>query len=231
MTDTGGTNSILKHLIASGDFSEAALKRIFKRLSKKTHPDLTGARGEPFIRLKEEYEEAENFLRKYRRKLDLSRSELRKALFESLEHYTASGLHSQRVRLRPELNERNRALIRRTLDLAQLYDSDFARIFERYSVPLPRSYGDWKREKSLRAATGLFISGLNAFLNFQQTGSPLPKRMAESYLSECLASLQTGDKGGSVADFTRWLVSELELPPVHADNPNEGKTYENHSVH
>ncbi len=62
-----GTPQNLEHIINKilnhGGYTEEELDRLFRALSKQTHPDLGGGDGEAFIRLREAYETAKARLR------------------------------------------------------------------------------------------------------------------------------------------------------------------------
>jgi hypothetical protein len=54
---------IIRKILDQGSYTEAELDRLFRVLSKQTHPDLGGGDGEAFIRLREAYETAKYRLR------------------------------------------------------------------------------------------------------------------------------------------------------------------------
>jgi len=58
------TNILLQNLLSQGDFSESELKRTYYELCKETHPDITGKGSAPFLRLQQDYIDAQEYLRR-----------------------------------------------------------------------------------------------------------------------------------------------------------------------
>jgi hypothetical protein len=56
-------DTIIRKILDHGRYTEAELDRLFRALSKRTHPDLGGGDGETFIRLRQAYETAKLRLR------------------------------------------------------------------------------------------------------------------------------------------------------------------------
>jgi hypothetical protein len=58
MEQPQNVEQIIRKILDRGSYSEEELDRLFRVLSKQTHPDLGGGDGEAFIRLREAYETA-----------------------------------------------------------------------------------------------------------------------------------------------------------------------------
>ncbi len=91
-------NPFIKEFIKKISVSQEDLKSSFRKLSKKTHPDLGGSEAD-FIELQRQYEEAREFLKQTAKekkasaeKLSSYKAQAREALFLYLRHYKILGL-------------------------------------------------------------------------------------------------------------------------------------------
>lgn len=221
LQDLLAQNTLLRILHSGEDFTLPALKRLYRILCKRTHPDLAG-NTEKFQTLQLEYEEALQYLealQDYRQHLgNMDIQELRRSLYMSLHQYTVSGLHSFRIRLKPELKSRNTAIIRDVLYWANLYDSRLVPIFARYNQFTFQNFVEWERDRFFRKGRRLFLQGLRSAFEFQRSNSHKALRTALSYLKDAeyiLNLLGRNPVSSTVFDFAHWLASDLvrHAPP------------------
>ena len=214
-------NRLLAELLVSGEeLSETELKRVYRRLCKLTHPDLTGKDGREFTRVNEEYQEARKYISRLdksfgpgRAKLPRGRLDPGLALFVSLLYYTTSGLHSTRVRLKPALKARNRLVIERVVRWAEIYDPEFIPVFIAYNKSWLIRFTDRETRIRLRRAKRLFLSGLNFFFDYKIRGYGVARKVCVSYLKEASFEFLGIDREqvrGAFIDFIRWLLKEMD---------------------
>jgi len=214
------TNRLISELLFTGsELTESELKRVYRGLCKKTHPDLTGKDGSEFSKVHEEYQDAKRYISRLDRffgpgkaKLPKGRLDPGQALFISLLHYTASGLHSTRVRLKPALKARNRHVIERVIRWAEIYDPSFIPVFIAYNKSWLIRFTDRETRIRLKRAKQLFIKGLNFFFDYKLRGNAVAEKLCLSYLKEaCFEFLSLDHKQvrESFIDFSRWLLKEI----------------------
>ncbi len=217
MNNEEWTNPFIRRLIADGEVSEASLKRLFKRQVKAAHPDLTGGGSAEFIILKRDYEEALRILREHPVRSSEPAGDPRRSFYASLLRYTAAGLHSERVRVKPELRDRNESLIRQVFDAALAYSPDFVPIFSEYTAVSPRTFAEWQQGKKTRGVRRCLSFGLHWFFDYQQGGSERARRTAVSFLRDAQdAADRLPPEAGisSIGKLARWLLNELALPSL-----------------
>lgn len=223
-------NRILKELIKSRNFSEKEAKRVFRKLSKLTHPDITKKNSsEDFINLKMELEEAlaviknptlvENILKSEDSFLFDEENEvnLRVNLYRWLEIYISLGIYSQKIRLKKELKERNEKIISSIINLSKLYDEEFAELFEEFNSNYFQPFDEWFEERELRNARKLLINGIRKFLDYENTGNLLTLRTATSYFNDAYYEYSLKSKSEyhkSTLRMISWFLKELSKPPL-----------------
>jgi hypothetical protein len=228
-------NRILKELIASKNFTEKEAKKIFRKYSKMIHPDITKTdTNEDFINLKKEFEEAlvviknpllvENILKEETPSLEnekINTFNIRKMLYEFLELYVILGIYSQKIRIKPELKERNEKIIKKIITISKDYDDNFAILFEKFNSLYFQSFEEWYEERQLKNAKKLFINGIRKFLEYQNTGSVTCLRMAMSYLNDAYYEYEhraRSEYHENVIKLIEWFLTELDKPPLVKDS-------------
>lgn len=214
------SNILLIELFSRQDINEQELKRIYRQFCKKTHPDRIGGTGDGFIRIQKEYKEALRYLNRLNRYVNADISfngkiDPRRALYSALLHYTAAGLHSMRMRLRPALRSRNISIVKKVIEWAEIYDPPFIRFFLEYNRMYVNSFTEWKSRKKFRHVKRLFRQGLHFFFDYQFRSKLNAGRISLSYFKDAesrLELLKPGAYRNAVLSFTRWFISELELP-------------------
>lgn len=217
-------NSLLKKLFTIKQFDEENLKMIYRKLCKRTHPDLNGGKSDKFLKVKEEYEEAMSFLKKMKgyniEGADFDIEELmnpRHAFMQSFYYYHVAGLHSIKVRLKNELKERNREIIRKVIFWANLYDRSFIPIFLEYNRSYLLSFNMWRTDKMFEVGRKHFLTGISWFFDYQRYGLDSYRRVTKSFLDDALFelnNLESTPYRSSIIDIIYWLLEELEKLPV-----------------
>ena len=238
MSQVAQTNSIIRKLISGGEISESELKRIYRNLCKETHPDLCGGEKDKFLKLQADYKEAITYIESlkqnykdhenvslfqfyYKKEADnLNHENInpRLAFYDSLYRYTASGLHSARIRIKPELRERNISIISEVINWARFYDPVFIKLFIEYNKNHLRRFNEWLIEKKFVQAKNLFLKGLANFFTFQQQGLPGAQRTSQSYIEDAIYNLEQLNltpPQQAVLNFCFWLKDELQLPAIN----------------
>jgi hypothetical protein len=210
-------NSIVQRLIGGGKITREQLKKIYRTLSKLTHPDLKHEDDRQFIRLHEEYEEALAHWDALRTRLageDGSTIDIRTLFYGSLRHYLAAGLYSQRVRLRPDIKKRNEMVMREVLSWARLYNPAFMTVFLDFNKSHLRRYLEWSKRDALARARKIFIMGFRNAVDYQYSCNAQSLRTADSFFTDCLRLLETiapSAASRALAGLARWFREELAV--------------------
>ena len=133
--ETTATEAIIRRIITTGSYTEEELTRVFRYLSKKTHPDLVGGDGETFIRLRATYNRAKEKSRREKptefdpylfiREAGFSgKSSPRLCLYISLKIFFTLGMHNYKRRQVGGAG-RNQRLILSIFHWGRLYDPAF----------------------------------------------------------------------------------------------------------
>ena len=210
-------NRLIRELMKESEVSEDNLKKIYRNLCKKTHPDLTGKNSQEFKNLQKDYKEAIEYLLEFDRLSDEKTAKPRIYLYKALQSYLAYGLFSSRIRNKPALRQRNESLLREIINLSGLYSKEFMNIFIEYNRVHIKKLNEWDLEKKIRKAKNIFLSGLNCFLDYEGGGNIMAYRACKSYLGDCIYELQIIGNGQSqkmLLDFSNWILKEIELPPA-----------------
>ena len=217
MIEQMSQNRLIREMLKDKGITSDNLKKIYRALCKKTHPDITGKNGNEFINLQREYEEARKYVVEFE---GLSAEKILKPryfLYKNLRDYVSYGLFSSRIRKHPVLKQRNEALLTEIIKLANLYSKEFMKIFLEYNRVHIKKLNEWSTEKKIKNAKRLFLSGINCFLDYEGNGNILSYRASKSYLYDCICELKLIGKGHTqnmLNDFCVWILKELELPPV-----------------
>jgi len=223
MLDINTENQILKELITLNDFSEKTLKKIYRRLSKKFHPDLSNKSGDEFVKLQKDYEEAKEFIKNLKfdvsfvKDNDKENIDPRAEFYDKLYYYTVSGLHSIKIRIKPKLKERNDKIIEQVLYWAEKYNPLFIPIFKEYNKIFFIPLNEMEVAKKIYRAQKLMIKGLYFFFDYQKNGLESYKNIAISYIEDSLYELKLldySDYQKSIVDFAEFILKELIMPPI-----------------
>ena len=217
------SNDIIRQLINSGHISESELKSIYRGLSKETHPDLTGGDSSEFLKIREEYRQAQSYLNVLKSQNGTHREQPflsgnpgrtspfsptriifdsgfrraidpRAGLYVGLFRYAAAGLYSQRVRAKSTSNRRNLNIIRTVVYWAHLYDPEFISIFINYNRLHLVQYRDVVGDRKIIAGRRFFIQGLNWFVQFQDRGRSTAFEIGWETLSRAIDNLQLAQR-------------------------------------
>jgi hypothetical protein len=210
-------NRLIRELLKESEVSEEGLKKIYRTLCKKTHPDITGKNSEEFKNLQKEYKEAIRYVSEYEELSDEKVSKPRIHLYKALKSYLAYGLFSSRIRNKTSLRQRNESLLKEIINLSNLYSKEFMNIFIEYNRVHIKKLNEWDLEKKIRKAKNIFLNGLNCFLDYEGGGNIMSYRACKSYLGDCIYELKiigTGQSQKMLLDFSMWILKEIELPPA-----------------
>jgi hypothetical protein len=210
-------NRLLKELLLKSEVTEENLKKIYRDLCKKTHPDITGKSGGAFNDLQKEYREAVKYLSDYE---SISSDKIRQPrmhLFKCLRDYVSYGLYASRIRNKPKLRQRNETLLKEIISMANIYDREFLGIFMEYNKVHVKKLNEWDLEKKIKGVRKLFLNGLNCFLDYESNGNVMSYRACKSYIDDCICEINLigiGQSLKTVYDFSSWILKEIEKPPV-----------------
>jgi hypothetical protein len=214
-------NSFIRAMEVSGELSAAELKKLFRRASKKAHPDLSGSSGETFLRLKAEYEEALAFLVRdaasgtdstrgtgSRPAARTSPTEARRRLLSGLRAFTVK-LFTTRA---------DPILDGMIVDAAD-YDPGIAALLARYRDEIYRIHSEWSSKANLYYTHSIFISGARQLFLYFDEGKPLHRTLVLRYREAMdgwtrnLAPEYTG----ILSRLYDWIESELDKEPLASD--------------
>lgn len=215
-------NRLIMLLTESGDFSDKGLQKAYYTLCKEAHPDSHGGSTEDFIHLSEEYEQAKEglpWLREYfgrfksRQESQVNIVSVRLAFYMSLRRYAVAGLYSTKVRLRSNLQARNRIILEEVVKSSSLYDKGFIPLFLQFNRNHLKKYSLWFIDRSFKNGRNYFIKGFGFFFDYQLRGTKEMYNIAHSYLTDARYELdQSLDSPArsSMLAFVNWLLLELD---------------------
>lgn len=220
-------NTLLQRLVTRGAISADELKRIYHELCKVTHPDLSKNDHSLFQKLQQEYEEAKQALEHVQDFFRILQPQegglaaetvridtLRKGLYDSLEHYTAAGLHSNRIRLNPVLKLRNRLLIQDVLYWAKLYAPEFVTIFIDYNKLFIQDYASWKANELLKRGRRFLLRGFHSCFDFEKNNLKRSFQLACSWLKDAIDIFRLASHSAMARSHLAlavWLLTDLEV--------------------
>jgi hypothetical protein len=200
-------NSFIRALEESGDFSVARLKGLYRKASKKAHPDIAPGDGQAFVKLKREYEEAIAYLKKDapERKEKPTPELARRALLKNLQLFTMKVFTKQAD---PVLD----AMVETATD----YDPALGALLARYRQELYRSHAQWSNDANLYYAHSVFISGARQLFLFYDSGPGLHKTLVLRYREAMAGWTRKIDPEFTeiLSSLYDWIESELDKEPV-----------------
>ena len=214
-------NTIVKRLIAEGELSQSHLKKVYRELCKHAHPDLKNRDSVEFIQIQEEYEQAKKHLCEIKKIFNksedshpfLSVNDIRKQFYQSLYHYTAAGMHSVRVRIKPEIRKRNTTLLQQVLYWAKFYNPAFIDIFLKYNKAYFRRFHNWQKKDKFVKAQRLFLRGLRDCFDYERNGNIRTYRASQSFLEDAVSNLKLANQDSlslSLLEYAEWMMQELK---------------------
>lgn len=217
---------IIQKILATGSCSPEDLDRLYRHLSKQTHPDLTGSDGEAFIRLQETYHKARD-LAAVQKKPPVDHFRIiREAGFEAvpaprinlyivLRRFFQAGYHHRKVRDNPA-SLRRFAEVLETLEYwAGRYSPPVQEIIEGYLDHDTDFMNTTKQFRDFAFGRKLFIQGADLFFRYQASGRAQTASLAEEKLALSAAIIEkTAGEGHPAAAFSRWFADELKKPPL-----------------
>ncbi len=229
-------NIFIKKIQSGEKNNKRELKRYYRSLAKKIHPDVSQYSRETFNRLQNQYQEACIFLRQYNsitnketktqsaNKPVTKKQEDQKNppydFYRYFYYYTAVGLPSQNHKVRN--NKRNRSLTRLILHYAIQYRDDLGLWILEY---------DSKCNMNLSTEAGTthlgsfyFYKGLTSFLWWQGYGDKWNYRLANSFLADAVSILPR-DKSNNNRELmirlTDFFLEELKGEPALFHNDHQ----------
>ncbi|MBN1524981.1 MAG: hypothetical protein JW904_10880 [Spirochaetales bacterium] len=215
-------NTMLKRLIAEGNLSPENLKKLYRHLSKLSHPDIKKEDSAEFIQLTDEYEEAMSNLERIKSYLMqrgpagdvLDAEDIQRMFFSSLRHYLAAGMNSQRMRIRADVRKRNDLILREIVYWAKLYDPAFIPVFLNYNKTYLRRFTEWKKRDEIMRAKKLFYFGFHDTIKYEENRSRRALAAAQTNLKECLEILamhSSNPFAKAMQDCAAWFLIRLDL--------------------
>ncbi len=201
-----GDNRLIALLEKENDVSEKGLKRLFRRLCKSAHPDATGGKGERFIGLRRDYEEALALIRTGRpAEPALPRPVLRERILDSLRRYA----------MREMTREAEKDLLA-LIDLSKHYDPPLAALWRDYRGQFYQTYSSWVSEGDVYYAHGHFIAIVKQFFYYREAYTARHRTLFLNYLKDLDGRLKKLDpeRAATLLGIARWLERELDAPRV-----------------
>ncbi|RKX75073.1 MAG: hypothetical protein DRP87_15375 [Spirochaetes bacterium] len=221
---------IITRILTKGEFDSGDLNRLYRFLSKQTHPDLTGKDGESFIRVREAYLKAraklENFkTARFKGDFDFNRI-LREegfhgsypprfCLYIALNRYFTLGLYNRKLRDSSPLLKRNELIINTVIYWADRYDADFSALFRQFNLKRFYALSTTREMRNYYNGKRMFLEGATGFFNYQKTGRVTTAKVARDKftLAASVLSLCTSPDN-PISVMALWFRNELEKEPA-----------------
>jgi hypothetical protein len=199
-------NQLLDLLQAKGTPSVVRLKRLYRRLCKKTHPDLTRESQEKFVRLHQSYEEALQILSQGRLEekkpgqvAQPTGAALRGAVLRNLYRFALkfNGLETEQVF--SALLEQVKLYRMETYHDLVVYQSIFLRTFDR-----------WHDDGKIYYTHNLWIACIRELAFYYSFGLSRYRTLLEGYLRDLEKRVVNLDeaKRGNLLRLAGWLAEE-----------------------
>jgi len=232
--------SIRQELSAAADNTE--LDKIYRRLSKHTHPDLAGGSGEDFLVLQQEFEAAG---RKLQAPMDSQQTaghvrtssaypgetgtfdplalfadmgyatpaNPRTALYLCLYRYHTANLGSHKIRSNQSLRKRNILILRTLLWWAREYDPLFHDMFLHYDQVQAEVLKPTAYLKAASDARKFLQEGFDSFMRYQEDGRLGMASIARNRLETAIDCIDVYKlSADGLGEFANWLLQELSKP-------------------
>jgi hypothetical protein len=201
-------NRLLAALDRNNQLSVETLKRLYRGLAVRVHPDAPRGSAEEFVKLQAEYEEALAYLFGCQPKAVSRRprpTSPREAFLRALYLYALMyGRKNWRSRL-PAL-----------IKLAAAYDEELGVLFKGYRDLFLGIFDGIDYLTSLRHTHRLFLATVRALAWFYETGSAWDRRVLTSFLDDLsrTAGGLRGELGEVVLELCRMIRVEADRPAV-----------------
>ncbi len=212
-------NLLLAEFIKGGELSREALKRAYRKMCLEAHPDLNSNANYDFVSLQKDYEEMldsfedlTNHLISIRsRTLKYTFSDLKKDFYSTLKEYIVFGLYSPRVKIRPDLKERNEKIVRKLIYLASRYDPSFIEPFNMFNSISIHSFQSQRIERMNKKLKSTFLHGVHLVIDHMRMNEERTKRAALSYLKDIkYMPVPENQLGKSIWELSEWFIKELD---------------------
>ena len=220
---------IIRKVLSTGTYSADELDHLYRYLSKKTHPDLTGNDGEAFIRLRETYLRAREQLHlpgsqnappfdPFRIIAELGFEAVpapRINLYILLRRFFQAGFHNRKIRNRSSSLRRAAEILEAIGYWSDRYSPQLKSIINGYLDRGADFMNTTKQFRDFSFGRRLFIQGTDLFFRFQSSGKEGTRSLAEEKLTLSAVILRKTTGGGHpLTAFGQWFLEELEKPPV-----------------
>jgi hypothetical protein len=161
-------NTFIQILENENDVSVKKLKQIYRIISKKVHPDICNGSNEAFLKLKKEYEEAQQLIEKgeYQHKKNLNREESRIELLK----------HLYQFYLRIYTKKADNIIIE-MINLSGMYDLKIQKMLNRCNEVMYKKHTEWKNDARTYYAHNVFLICIMQFFQCYNDETELPKRV------------------------------------------------------
>jgi len=205
-------NELLGLLERNGPPTVQRLKRLYRRLTKKAHPDLTRESHEAFVRLHRSYEEALRLLSqpaqprqtappgsKAGKRGQGPEIPLRLAVLKTLYRYALkfNGVETQGV-------------FATLLELAKQYRSDVHADLLTYEKIFLQTYGAWRGDGTVYYAHGLWIACIRELAYYLSFGQARYLTLLKAYRKDLAKRSERlrADQGQNLRRLGQWLLEE-----------------------
>jgi hypothetical protein len=200
-------NSLIDQLKTTDALAVESLKRLYRSLALKLHPDITKESGRQFVQLQEEYEAALRILlssngskgtghaAEQKKTLDPRTEFLRAFYIFSIKYYGKHWRH-----LVPGLTR-----------LADIYGERIGKLFSVYNIAFLQSSNGDMVEGAVAEANDILLTTIKRLACYYEDGLPHHSRLIESYLDELYERSKKLDieKGKCIQRMSNWLREEL----------------------
>lgn len=221
---------IIDRIIKTGEYTDADLKKLYRMLSKQTHPDINGGSTEEFKKMCMVISEAQKRLEgsdsiaagtgsfdPVRVFADAGYNGpyvARPCLYKALHRYYHLDIHTYRIRANPKLLQRNELVVKTILYWGRLYDPDFCQIFTTYHQTNVFFSIASKQPGKYSQVKNLFYAGFMNFLYYQsgkysEFKMKYSRELLHSARNTLTAQVSPSHPFLCIID---WLVNELEKP-------------------
>ena len=228
--DDTSLEAVIEELRHREDLTKEELKRRFRSLVMRTHPDRPGGTERDFIRVREEFARLEEELRNQNarrmvydgfdplsipRELGLQEpiSE-RTALYASISRYMSAGIYAFKIRSNPSLRSRNVRIIKSVLYWGDRYDPHFVKLFSNYLRQQNNFTFVSGEHRVYSFVRKVFNRGVDWALQYQQYGREATAKVARDWLGYAafIASSSAHPGTESLKALALWFIKELEKP-------------------
>lgn len=208
--DQSSQNPFIRAMEASGEWSEAKLKALFRRASKRVHPDAgKGISGEAFIRLKRKYDEALSAIaaRDGESGQRLGPARARRTLLAALNRFT--------VKI---FTDEADGLLDSMVKAAAAYRPELAALLARYRSEIYGRRGGWANDANRYYAHSIVFSAARQLFFYYETGKALHKNLVVHYRESMAVWTRTIPQGFTeiLLRLYDWVESELDGERVQA---------------